>query len=68
MFFNRKTEFFDALGLHIWHWSTVFIAEKLCFSNEKQSLSVDKQCLSNWEALFFDKLCFSIHKTQFIGR
>ena len=32
------------------------------FSIEKQSLSVDKQCLSNWEADFFDKLCFSIEK------
>ena len=40
-----------------------FSIEKLCFfSIEKQSLSVDKQCLSNWEAEFFDILCFTIEK------
>ena len=51
--------------LYMWRWYTMFIAENLCFSIEKQSLSVDKQCLSNWEAEFFDKLCFSIEKHSF---
>ena len=74
MFFDWKTQFiaknyvYRAKNIVFWYKYHTSSVDKLCLSQKnyvfqsKNSLLVDKQCLSNWEAEFFDKLCFSIEK------
>ena len=73
MFFHRKTLFIgDKQCFLIYYTSGLPYAlinsvycRKTMFLIKKQSLSVDKQCLSNRKAEFFDKLCFLIEKHSF---
>ena len=51
--------------IHLALINSVYRRKTMFFSIEKQSLSVDKQCLPNRKAEFFDKLGFSIEKHSF---